>query len=99
MTSAASGTGAVAQKLRYEIGDSILTKVIAAIPVVGVIMQIWTETEMSTPISEAVRYREKERTIRLIESKNHYKIAGIVRDVLTIAALVTIVALNLLVWN
>jgi hypothetical protein len=69
--------------------DSLLRKIAACIPILGIVSSVMNELSLK----ESIREIEKPiRIIRRIEVKNHYKIASVVRELFTLAIAVAAVA-------
>lgn len=77
----------------YIAEDSLLRKIIACIPLLGIISSVKNELSLKGAINEN---KDPQRIIRRIEVKNHYKIASIMRELLTLALVVAIVASGIL---
>ncbi len=78
----------------YLIGeDSTFRKAISCIPVLGVVMALFNEFSLAEKIRTEVKI---ERAFRLIDVKNHYKMAGMIRELLFIAIITTLMATGVL---
>lgn len=73
--------------------DSILLKAISCIPVVGVVFSLFQETSIADKITQT---SDPTRAIELINLKNQYKIANVVRNLFTAALIATGIALGIL---
>jgi hypothetical protein len=73
--------------------DSIYRKLLACIPVIGIIPTVFNELSLEARISKD---RNPARLVKFITVKNHYAIASIIREVLSIALLIAGVAYNVL---
>lgn len=87
-------------------GDSIWLKALATVPFVGIVAQLRCETIIETVSSRTIssysdcRKDSPEslpshiiKLIQVVELKNHYKVCGIIRSILEIAAIVATRAL------
>lgn len=71
--------------------DSIWRKLLACIPAIGIIFSVVNEKSLKDKITNA---NTPERVVELIKIKNHYKIASIVRSILTVVLAVSVLALG-----
>lgn len=75
--------------------DSIYRKLLACIPIIGIIPTVLNERSLREKIAKT---KESTHFVKLINVKNHYKFASIVRKLLSIVLIVACVALPLLSW-
>lgn len=71
--------------------DSIYRKLLACIPIIGAISTFFNERSLSAKIMCSY---DPDRIVRLINVKNDYKIASIIRELLSLTTIVTRVALS-----
>jgi hypothetical protein len=82
--------------------DSIVCKAVSSLPIIGVIPYLLKELSLARQIKMAVNREmsgssvEIKKVIRLIEVKNHYKVAAIIQVVLIIALLATLMGVGIL---
>ncbi len=67
--------------------DSRLRKFLACLPIVGIAITILNERSLQKRIR---RSRDLTRIVKMIQVKNHYKIASIIRSILTAAVVVAV---------
>lgn len=78
--------------------DSIWIKTASGLPLLGIFVQLMAENNLAKSTHEAI----KKPPVNILEFrkavkiKNQYKIIGVVRDLLTLAALVVLIALAIL---
>lgn len=73
--------------------DSIFLKLLSCIPLFGIIPAVINECSLQ---KKAQQTEDPARLIKVINVKNHYKIASIARKLLTVALIITGVALGVL---
>lgn len=87
------GWGAIFTYVDYIPEDSIYRKLLACIPIIGIIPAFINERSLSEKITKT---KDNARIIKLINIKNHYKISSIIRESLSVALVVVSVALAIL---
>jgi hypothetical protein len=73
--------------------DSIYRKLLACIPIIGVIPSIINQGSLRKTITQT---KESARLVKLISIKNQYKISSIIRQLLSVALIVAGVSLTIL---
>lgn len=73
--------------------DSIYRKLLGCIPIIGIISTVFNEHSLGRKITQT---KESNYLVKLINVKNHYKSASIVRELLSLTLIVTGVALTTL---
>ena len=76
--------------------DSFFRKAAACVPMLGTISSFFNETSLALKINQNFLSESNDFLVRHIEVKNHYKVASIIRETLSIAIIATLMALAIL---
>lgn len=75
--------------------DSIYSKLLSCVPLLGIIPTVINESSLKKKIMQT-NEKNTDRLVKLIDTKNHYKWASIVRELLSVALIVSTVAFGIL---
>lgn len=73
--------------------DSLFYKLLACIPIIGTISTLLNEGSLRVKI---IQSKNIQQTNRLINVQNHYKIAAIIRELLSVAIVIASLAVGML---
>jgi hypothetical protein len=69
--------------------DSVILRAVACVPIIGTVVSLRIETSLN----EKMKIEKNESTvIELLEIKNQYKVANMIRNLITIAVVVSLLA-------
>ena len=92
-----TGSGPSGATNRNSVGpieaDNIICKVIACMPFIGFAAYCVSVNSLDVDLAKTV---DRSRTIKLVEVRNHYKIATIIQTVILIAMIATFMATGIL---
>lgn len=90
------GNSVKSQKDRIP-GNSTCLKVLSYIPLLGIFTSYYGEKLLNRELSEASsKGVSAERSIKLLQAKNHYNIAGMVRNILTVPLVITAISFRVI---